>query len=76
MNSTSYENRVDLVATGAELVRRLGGHWNGRSGMCRCPAHKDHNPSLSVRIGSTNLLFKCFAGCEPRQRAHLTRRRR
>ncbi|CAN5496995.1 hypothetical protein BH10PSE12_BH10PSE12_07950 [soil metagenome] len=32
--------------------------------MCHCPAHDDGSPSLSVRIGQRNLLFKCFAGCE------------
>ena len=31
--------------------------------MCHCPAHKDCTPSLSVRVGSQSLLFKCFAGC-------------
>src|SRR3546814_1361598 len=32
--------------------------------MCCCPAHDDRTPSLSVRIGETRLLFKCFAGCD------------
>jgi hypothetical protein len=32
--------------------------------MCRCPAHDDRTPSLSVRVGDTRLLFKCFAGCD------------
>jgi hypothetical protein len=32
--------------------------------MCRCPAHEDRTPSLSVRCGQTSLLFKCFAGCK------------
>jgi len=32
--------------------------------MCRCPAHDDRSPSLSVRVGHTSLLFKCFAGCD------------
>ena len=32
--------------------------------MCLCPAHADRNPSLSVRVGQTSLLFKCFAGCD------------
>lgn len=31
--------------------------------MCRCPAHEDGTPSLSVRAGDSVLLFKCFAGC-------------
>ena len=32
--------------------------------MCRCPAHDDRTPSLSVRAGDRRLLFHCFAGCE------------
>lgn len=31
--------------------------------MCRCPAHEDATPSLSVRVGEVSILFKCFAGC-------------
>jgi len=31
--------------------------------MCRCPAHDDRRPSLSVRVGERGILFKCFAGC-------------
>ena len=56
----------ELEAAGADLVRRLGGAWHGSSGMCRCPAHDDRTPSLSVRVGDTRLLFKCFAGCDTR----------
>jgi hypothetical protein len=32
--------------------------------MCRCPVHDDRTPSLSVRVGESALLFKCFAGCD------------
>lgn len=52
-----------LEAAGADLVRKLGGHWHGDRGMCLCPAHADKRPSLSVRVGDQSLLFKCFAGC-------------
>jgi hypothetical protein len=31
--------------------------------MCRCPAHDDRTPSLSVRVGAKRLLLHCFAGC-------------
>lgn len=48
---------------GRALVERLGGRWLASSGMCRCPAHDDRTPSLSVRIGVRRLLFHCFAGC-------------
>lgn len=45
------------------LVERLGGRWLPRGGMCRCPAHDDRTPSLSVRVGRARLLLHCFAGC-------------
>jgi hypothetical protein len=49
---------------GRRLVESLGGRWAGTGGMCRCPAHDDHTPSLSIRRGERRLLFHCFAGCE------------
>jgi putative DNA primase/helicase len=55
---------TNLEAQGREIVERLGGEWQRRGGMCRCPAHDDHNPSLSVRPGDRRLLFHCFAGCD------------
>ena len=53
----------DLASIGRSLVERLGGHWTGRGGLCRCPAHDDRSPSLSIRIGDRALLYHCFAGC-------------
>lgn len=52
-----------LADQGRRIVEYCGGSWNGTSGMCRCPAHDDRSPSLSVRVGARSLLFKCFAGC-------------
>ncbi|WP_067736904.1 DUF7146 domain-containing protein [Novosphingobium naphthalenivorans] len=54
----------DLESEAVNLVKRLGGIWTPGGGMCRCPAHNDLTPSLSVRVGKKALLFKCFAGCE------------
>ena len=53
----------DLRVVGRMLVERLGGQWSGQGGMCRCPAHDDRHPSLSIRVGETALLYHCFAGC-------------
>jgi hypothetical protein len=65
MNSVRFHaGPSDLQATGAGLVKRLGGIWRDDHGMCRCPAHDDRTPSLSVRVGQRVLLFKCFAGCD------------
>lgn len=54
----------DLETQAADLVKRLGGTWSPNGAMCRCPAHDDRSPSLSVRVGDKALLFKCFAGCD------------
>jgi hypothetical protein len=56
---------VTPEAEGQALVERLGGRWTPRGGMCRCPAHEDRTPSLSVRPGRERLLLHCFAGCSP-----------
>lgn len=45
-------------------VEALGGRWSGSSGMCRCPAHDDRTPSLSITNGTDGrVLFNCHAGC-------------
>jgi len=47
------------------IVLALGGKWQGRYGLCRCPAHGDRKPSLSLSDGSNGrLLAKCFSGCD------------
>ena len=46
-----------------EIVDSLGGEWRRSRGMCRCPAHEDRTPSLSVSLGRHAILLHCFAGC-------------
>ena len=47
-----------------EIARALGGHRSGRGWSCRCPAHEDRAPSLSLADGADGrLLVRCFAGC-------------
>lgn len=53
----SIEDQADAI------VRQLGGKWQGKSAMCRCPAHSDSTASLSIRVGERAVLFHCFAGC-------------
>jgi hypothetical protein len=55
--------RPGLEQEAKTLVERLGGRWSPQGGMCRCPAHDDRTPSLSVRVGRSRLLLHCFAGC-------------
>ena len=59
----STSDPVTLQAKARDLVTALGGVWRAQGSMCRCPAHPDRTPSLSVRVGDRSLLFKCFAGC-------------
>lgn len=56
--------QLSIEQEGQKLVERLGGRWGPDGGMCRCPAHDDRTPSLSVRPGRTRLLLHCFAGCD------------
>lgn len=48
------------------LVRLLAGTWSGDTAMCRCPAHADRTPSLSIRQGDRGILVTCHAGCDSR----------
>lgn len=54
---------LDAAVRAKAIVERLGGVWRGSRGECRCPAHDDASPSLSVRLGDSAILFHCFAGC-------------
>lgn len=54
---------LDAEVRAKAIVERLGGVWRGTHGECRCPAHDDTTPSLSVRLGDRAILFHCFAGC-------------
>ena len=54
----------------ARLVERVEQHTGlparmGSNGyVCRCPAHDDDTPSLSIRGGAQGqVLVHCFAGC-------------
>ena len=47
----------------ADLVHALGGRMHGTGGMCRCPAHDDATPSLSVTERDGRMLVHCQAGC-------------
>jgi hypothetical protein len=48
-----------------QLAKALGGAKRvGRGWKARCPAHDDHEPSLSINQGNNGaILVKCHAGC-------------
>ncbi len=47
-----------------EVITKLNAKKIGSNYMARCPAHDDHDPSLSIREGENGqALLKCFAGC-------------
>ncbi|MDB2705293.1 hypothetical protein N9Y67_02000 [Pseudomonadota bacterium] len=57
--------REKMYEKAEKIVNELSGKWNGRKGMCKCPAHADSSPSLSVSVSeeSGKLLVHCFSGC-------------
>lgn len=57
---TIHEILHDTLLPRLENVRQLHGTY-----QARCPAHEDHNPSLSITPGTTQpILLKCHAGCD------------
>ncbi len=63
MHSSNSILQSSLETRARQIVKALGGHWSRKSGMCRCPAHNDRTPSLSVGVAQSAILFHCFAGC-------------
>jgi putative DNA primase/helicase len=52
--------------TAESLARALGGRKVGSQWMAKCPAHDDHNPSLSITYKHGTVLVHCHAGCDQR----------
>lgn len=52
-------NKDDILSR-FDRVRSMGA---GKY-ICRCPAHDDNSPSLSIRLTEDRILFYCFAGCD------------
>lgn len=51
--------------TAANMARNLRGRKLSSGWICLCPAHEDHNPSLSLtEAKGGRILVKCHAGCE------------
>jgi putative DNA primase/helicase len=53
-----------MTSEAEDIARHLGGTKSGTGWKCRCPAHDDTDPSLSVSEGDDGkTLLKCWAGC-------------
>src|SRR4029079_15495998 len=55
------------------ITAALRGKWQGRYGLCRCPAHADRTPSLKISDDSSKadgVDVHCFAGCDWRDVKH------
>ncbi len=49
--------------TAESIARELHGRRSGAGWVCRCPAHEDRSPSLSIREVDGKVLVHCFTGC-------------
>ncbi len=50
---------IDFIASQLGKAKRMKSGW-----LCICPAHDDHNPSLSLSLSDDGtLLAYCYAGC-------------
>jgi hypothetical protein len=47
----------------ADIATALKGRRSGAGWTCLCPAHNDHDPSLSVIDRDDKVLVKCRSGC-------------
>ena len=62
----SSSDRLGFILSRLEGVKKVGNGW-----VALCPAHDDHNPSLSIGIGSDGwILMHCFAGCSIEEICH------
>ena len=51
---------VSEILTHFPDARKSGNSW-----ICKCPAHADRNPSLSISEGDKGIVLHCHAGCQP-----------
>jgi hypothetical protein len=62
--------------TAETIAKTLGGRKAGSGWIARCPAHDDHNPSLSLSTGKDGkVLLRCHAGCDQAQLINALRAR-
>lgn len=60
----AQKKRAIMIEQAERIVTESSGKWHIDRGMCKCPAHDDSSPSLSVSVSEEGrLLVHCFAGC-------------
>ncbi len=64
-SNTSNRLHIRQDTNFSEVLQRFEGVrcQGGNQFKALCPAHDDHNPSLSIRVESDRLFLYCFAGC-------------
>ncbi len=63
-NSNASDKLIDNVLAAVERTTGHAPQQRGDGYMAHCPAHDDHNASLSVAQGDDGrVLVNCFAGC-------------
>lgn len=60
MNASSFD-RVTAALEGAGRLVRYRGE---QQAVAQCPAHDDHDPSLSIRHMGQQVNLHCFVGCD------------
>jgi hypothetical protein len=58
---TAYDRFIGRVRDDGKTVRETR---SGQQAMAQCPAHDDHDPSLSIRRIEGQALIHCHAGCD------------
>ena len=65
-----------MSASAEAIARALKGRRCSKGWICRCPAHDDHHPSLSVaETRDRKTLIKCWSGCRQDDVIEALRRR-
>ncbi|MFW5983297.1 MAG: hypothetical protein ACOCQ4_02260, partial [bacterium] len=69
LTDITNKEQVRYYGSANELAQLLDGYQKSPGQyMALCPAHSDHNPSLSIKQGNNGkVLLHCFAGCSYKQ---------
>jgi DNA primase len=60
MSQQTQITNLDDLLTRLQGVKRV----KENNYLARCPAHADHNPSLSIKLAGDKILLNCLAGCD------------